>query len=586
MLAIIKRLSTIRAGIISLFTRLSQPISSPTIFFLGGLTFVFYILIAGFFLSPGAIWSPDEGAKLLQLLSLSSEGGELFSNIHYAGQKLDPSLEFALSNPHRDLLRVVDGKLVFERLPIFTLLSLPFYRWLGFLGLYVIPAFAGVAACILAMFLIGRGERRLSIFLLIAFGSPVLIYATIYWEHTLATSLGLGGALALFGIQKGAASPARKLALACLGVVLLSAAIYLRQEIVLFAAALIAGGWFVWKENRRLFLLSAILLVILLLPYPTIHRTLFAGEGLPLNARYLNLPFAYLKGAQWGAVPDLLVGPPEDEGVDSGWLGGLWSIVAVLAVTQCFSTDRTSKRLERVGLGISAILAVYFLFTNTPYRAAHGLLLSTPWALLGLTRGPEVWRTGDQRGRVIVLTTFLGLGAYALAMLVFRGSSPHGGLEWGARFALTFFPLLAIIAAWDWRKKPLIDLIIIAALILAGMGYQVRGLLTIRHDKQIAAELNQTLVALPEEHIITDLWWLLLNAAPIHGQKAFYAAAESERIAEWVDLSNRESVKSFGLVTLNPELFFLVRAQLKPGELILKELIHVDNLFIYRLEVR
>jgi len=435
--------------------------------------------------------------------------------------------------------------------------------------------------------LIGRGERRLSIFLLIAFGSPVLIYATIYWEHTLATSLGLGGALAIFGIHKASRiSLGHKLALACLGAVLMSAAIYLRQEIIIFAAALLTGSWFVWKEHRRWYILTAILLFLLLLPYPTIHRTLFAGEGLPLNARYLNLPFAYLKSAHWGAVPDLLVGPPDDEGLDSGWLGGLWSIGAILALTQCFSTDRTSKRLERVGLGISAILAVYFLFTSTPYRAAHGLIFSTPWALLGLTRGPEVWRTGDQRGRVIVLTTYLGLGAYALAMLVFRGSSPHGGLEWGARFALTFFPLLAMIAAWDWRNKPWIDLVIIAVLILPGFGFQVRGLLTIRHDKQIAAELNRTLVRLPEEDIITDLWWLLLNAAPIHGQKAFYAAREPERIAEWVEDFSGESVRSFSLVTLNPGLIDLVRSQLKPGELIIQDVIDVDNIFIYRLKVR
>ncbi|MFC1878432.1 hypothetical protein ACFLZW_00825 [Chloroflexota bacterium] len=407
------------------------------------LLFLIYLAIVWFYLSPSSLWSPDEGAKLLQTKSLRWQDGRLAFDIQYAGAAIDPGLVYALSNPVKDLLRVVDGRLMLERLPIFSLATLPFYRQMGMFGLYVLPALGGALAALLTLLLLDKPTHRWPAFLLVAFGSPVFIYALLFWEHTLASSLALAGAALMLRLGEHKSSrPRRKLATLLPAVLLLSSAVYLRQEILVFAAALLAAGWVLFRTQRRWILLAGILLILTLLPFQPLHKTLFAGQELPLNARYINLPLGYLRTAQWAAVPDLLVGPAEDEGADTGWLGGLWAISTIIAVGHSFSRDtsKPARFLERAGLMVSAGVALYFLFSPLSYRSAHGLLFSTPWAVLGFTRAAEVWRTGDQKARALILTCALGLGAYTLMMVGVRASSPQGGLEWGGALFYDLLP--------------------------------------------------------------------------------------------------------------------------------------------------
>jgi hypothetical protein len=186
--------------------------------------------------------------------------------------------------------------------------------------------------------------------------------------------------------------------------------------------------------------------------------------------------------------------------------------------------------------------------------------------------------------RAIVLTVLLGLLGYALVMIGVRGSSPHGGLEWGARFALPFYALLALVAAWN-PSAHRIDRAIIGLLVCLGIGFQVRGILTIRHDKQINAALNQAILDTPEKDIVTDLWWLPSNAAPIYPRKAFYAAGTPWEIAAWANRASSQGVGQFNLVTLDYALPAKVKGHLPGYELTILELIQVKNLLIFRIAV-
>ena len=301
----------------------------------GATALAIYLFTAWFIFEAGAPWSPDEGAKLLQMLSLRLEDGSLRFDIAYVGQPLDPALEFALSENPRDLFGVIDGRLALERLPIFPLLSLPFFRWVGVYGRYLLPALAGAAAGPLALGLIERGERRALMWVLVAFGSPVFIYASLFWEHTLATALGLAGAWIVFRICFGDSRDARSKsaaaavetastraqslpsqtarpqpsAWAVLAAASMGAAAYLRLECLLLAGACLAAAWLLCKRRRGWLLLCGALLGLALLPYRPLHASLFAGKSLPANARYIYRPAAYLRSAGWGALPDLLVGP-------------------------------------------------------------------------------------------------------------------------------------------------------------------------------------------------------------------------------------------------------------------------------------
>jgi hypothetical protein len=171
-------------------------------------------------------------------------------------------------------------------------------------------------------------------------------------------------------------------------------------------------------------------------------------------------------------------------------------------------------------------------------------------------------------------------------MIGIRGSSPHGGLEWGARFFLSFYPLIALIAAWNWRGKERIELGIIIVLICLGVGFQARGIYTIRKDKQINAALNQIVMTTPEEHILSDLWWFLLNSAPVATQKALYAAEPAQEIGEWINTASNQGIQKFDLVTLNSGLLTEIKVHLPQKSISVIDLIRIENLLVYRLSTK
>lgn len=525
----------------------------------GVFALVVYLGIAWFVFPPEAVWSPDTGAKFLQLRNLRWDDGQPACDIVYPGQAIDPDLRFATGDPASGLLVVRGGKLQFQRLPIFPMLTRPWFHWLGFRGLYLLPALGGAASGAFALHLLRHQDQRFAMWMLIAFGSPIYIYSTLFWEHTFATGLNLFGAWLAFrahSIRASLSMPRKAVIWMAVGAILGWGA-YIRLETLIFALALLAAIWLVRREDRWGPICAGVMLALVMLPYRPLHGILFAGEEMPGHAEYLFYPFRYLVGAKWDVVPDLLIGPLASRSLDTDWLGVLWAIAAVVAVAHSFGADTPAKRAVRLGgLALTAIVGAFFLFTDVPYHAAHGLLFTTPWAILGLSRAAEVWRAGDWRARVVVLTSALGLVGYTVAIVGFRGSSPHGGLEWGARFAMSFYPLLALVAGWDLgaRRDDAITLVVVGALLFLGLGFQVRGLWTIQRDRQINATLNQMVRELPEQHIVSDLGWFPLNAAPIYDQKQIFVTDTAQELSEWIEQAMGQHVKQFVLVTLDGAL--------------------------------
>ncbi len=526
----------------------------------GILALLVYLGIAWFVLPAQAVWSPDTGAKLLQLQNLRLEDERLVYDIRYPGRRFDPELQFAHSDQRRGLLTMRAGKLYFQRLPIFPLLSLPLFRWLGFRGLYLLPALGGAASGVLALALLRPRDRRFAMWMLIAFGSPVYIYATLFWEHTLAVALGLAAAWLAFRISSiTQKSPLRKMSGWIAVGLVLGISAYVRLELVIFASASLFAHWVIGQDGRWGPALAGVMFGLAMLPYRPLHGLMFAGQEMPDNAVYLFYPFAYLADAGWRAVPDLLIGPFTDGAIDTGRLGILWTIAAVAAILAGNLDDTESPTLRIMyltGLAINVVIGTVFLFDTTFYRSAHGLLFTTPWAILGLSRAREVWRRGDWRARVIVLSTILGLVGYTVGITVFRASSPHGGLEWGARFAMVFYPLLALIAAWDLgpKRRDVATIAIVSALMLLGLGFQARGIWTIRHDKRVNADLNRLLAEMPERYIVSDLQWIPPNVAPIYNQKQIFVTDTPEELEAWIDLAVKQDVRRFVLLTLNSAL--------------------------------
>ncbi len=544
-----------------------------------------YLLLAWLVLLPGVFCTPDEGAKFLQLRALRWEDGRFAQDIPYPGRALDPRLLWATAEHNQGFLTIYRGKLYFQRLPLFSALVWPFYRWLGVYGLAMLPA-VGAAACgILALALLPREQRRWGMWLLIALGSPLAIYATLFWEHTLAAA---GGLLAMWlALQLNAPLPRVRQVLGWSAVgAVLGLSVYLRLELGIFALALLVAYGLRTPGRRWGVLLAGVVLVAVLLPYPWLHRAAF-GQSTAGNTHFLWYPLVYLRTFQWRAIPELLIGPPVEGALETGWLGDLAAIVAVVVAVHSLSAARSPavRRLQWLGLASSAVLAACFLLTSQPYYSAHGLLFTTPWALLGVTRARQVWREGGWRGQMIVLVALLGLAGYAVEMVALRGGQPAGGLEWGARFAIPFYPLLAIVAAWPLGKmgRQVKALVVIAALIGLGIGFQARGVLVMRDNQQNNAALYQALREQPEQVVVTDLWWLPLNAAPLVGQRTVAVVDTADDLAAWVAQAAASDVQQFILATNRQAPLLEQDVTLGDHTLDVTPLSTVDEISLYRV---
>ena len=104
------------------------------------------------------------------------------------------------------------GDLHFAQYPIyFPLLTAPFYRMLGFRGLYVIPSVALFVFWLAFQSLcrrIGMGALAATVatFALV-FATPLTLYAAMFWEHTLAVALAFSGLATVLAPPAGAGRP-------------------------------------------------------------------------------------------------------------------------------------------------------------------------------------------------------------------------------------------------------------------------------------------------------------------------------------------------------------------------------------------
>ena len=197
---------------------------------------------------PDVFWSLDEGGKTLYLQNVVRTGSAT-APIIYPGRTLDPELTYLPL-----FYWAQDGTQIYSWWPIgFPLLTLPFFQWLGWIGLYVIPALAG-AACAALSALIARRitpESRLapdSDGTDRGVATPILFYATMFWEHTLSVALLLLALwLALISTETKRAWPALAAGAAA------ALAGFMRTE-QLFAAFGILAVLFLWRRRQAVFM--------------------------------------------------------------------------------------------------------------------------------------------------------------------------------------------------------------------------------------------------------------------------------------------------------------------------------------------
>jgi len=524
-------------------------------------------------------WVLDEGAKFFELEAcrLSWKDG-LTYRIPFAGQRLLPGNEFLPDFGVFPEPRTVNGKLYLEFESPFALplLTAPLYHAFGAVGLYILPVVSGWLIALLSGVMASWFAPRLGppAVLLVGLGTPVWFYSMLFWEHTLATLLGM------IAVGLLVRAPRRIESVAATVPVLLLASIF-RIEVAILGAALVAA-WVVvavngWRrpaaeangavDGRRRRPAGRWSLVLLSLGSTV---ALAAVLNLFLIARHRRvihiLPYLINQDLSGIAnVPQAMVevfihseklGPPA---------GVAWSTMAIIAVLLALVAPliRSVRAQTVMVVAASSLMltcSMALIVTGEPYRALHGLFPVAPFLIVWSLALRHTWRQPNTSLLALGTATwvYLLLAFVALELTYIHHGLLSVGMEWGQRYLLTAYPMLTVLALVGiralrassrsaWLRT--VSVTLFALLAAAGVCLEVRGQVMLYGTRSLMAQWDQAMRS--EGPILTTIPWLAPTVADLFlTHEMFFTRPPG--VARWVELARQHGIAAFTLAEEEP----------------------------------
>lgn len=533
------------------------------LFWLASLSVAFLYVLTLVMLPPHVFWSPDEGGKFLQAVGLRYDQHMHFV-LPYGGKQADLDLSFYPSGgvyPRPS----PSGDTSFAWPFFFPVLSALTYRALGLWGIYVVPLACGILTAVLSGLIIYTIIPSLAWVGVLTVGicSPLWFYSVLFWEHSLAVAAGLGAVYASTHILSG---HTRKptvvgffLASSCLLI-----SILVRFDMLILAASFpvaFAVVFYRWNQPPRKNMGLALLLCAVLA-----LGVCVAGVGLYLLSASGDLAFpSYLHVLQSAinraanlslktALPfarhiqSVVINEPGHFGVAMPTIAtSVVLLFVLLSLLVCWLLPRTRTVVVPLATVAVSIVSLTALLTPSRYRALHGILVGAPYCAFALaalpTRGSCMSRT---RVFLVGLTS-----SYLLLLLLasFFVGAETGGPEWGTRYGLIIFPLLAILAIAGIssllraNSSPRYRTAVLSVALLAfaiACQSSVRGIMEIQVTKRDLATFESKLraISLPT---VTDLWWMGAAMSPYFAEKELYTVISPLDVAkDWLPSCGRD----------------------------------------------
>ncbi|ESA34928.1 dolichol-phosphate mannosyltransferase [Leptolyngbya sp. Heron Island J] len=363
---------------------------------------------------------------------------------------------------------------------IFPAITAPFYRLIGYHGLYVVPLIS-LWVTWLRLWQVCRVWRIHSAIIALSLGlvilaSPLTLYGAIYWEHTLAIALAFWGVSGLL-IHLLPAGQTDRISLneALVNGVCVGLAVWLRPELLCLAI-----------------ILAALVVASRIPQIPTRWRVVIP-RGLTLG----------LVVAFTGAMSLTILGLLGMNGVIYGRTLGMYAIESSVSIGQ-----RATQIWHNYSYMVVALLR---------YFPAWLLALALPW-----------WMGGRARAASIVLITVGSLFAIAVPLIA---PSSLEDPQWGPRLYLILVPITGLIIAaglqhlWPIRQKRWQTLAAIALVMALGIHINlINGGLKDYYDPQTnsislssnrapvapaiaaLASYNEPWVAMSHQQVAHQLW--------------------------------------------------------------------------------
>jgi hypothetical protein len=475
-------------------------------------TATIYAALAFLILPQAAFFSSDSGLKLIQVQNLAAKRWSDFT-LDYPGREVDPELRYVPINNPPAFIR--EGELYAVYPVTFPLLTTPLYRILGYAGLYIIPLTSGLLTLVITWWLARlTGGGGVSSIVVLGLCSPLVFYSVVFWDHTLGTMLST---LAIAVVVKNLENAWKPWLVA--GGILVGLAVWVRSEmyvmglVMTVALFLLASRRFVYTLSLCLGMLLALvpLWIFQFLVYgdligPHVGHLAWLAEEVPVTTDRVAIIYHTLL-----------------EGNSSPALSFLY-IMAFVASAMLIrsSTLRRRNVLIIVNFGILAIVTIPNILEASGGRPLGGLITTAPFLVFGFTS--LLNSSVGQRNRFLLA---IGLGYTALVCVL---TPVDPGLQWGPRFLLPIFPLLAVVAtnnfraletAGDLRSERLLRACFVSTVAIS-LVVQVAGLRTLYIIKARDRDLIQHTGQLDAVHILSDEYGYAQYTAPLFFEKEFF----------------------------------------------------------------
>jgi len=541
---------------------------------------VIYVLGALWFAKTGAIWSPDCGARLIQIESILRHPPQWW--ISYPAAVLDPEHQ----NSALSFYEYTHGgrTYVFYSF-MFALLNAPLFQAFGYFGLAILPLLGGLGA-VAATYALGRRlqlRNPLAPALIAGLVTPLALYSVVFWDHAILTGLAT---LAIYLALTGAVQDRGRYWL--LAGIVLGAGLWLHEILAPYVPALILGAWWLrsrhrWLRHSGLMVLGVLVFAIPLLAVNT--KVYGTPMGPHLGNNRLGSPGAILDflltPAEWGpgalytligwgdASPgftwqlrDWLAHPNakfQEEINASLWMAVPLAAWLLLALTGWWRRWWPATLLVALGLVANSVWVFRHPdWAHSPFLACPLLLLAF-WAPL---RNRASQEESSHTRTALLQALVLINGIYTLMNLL---KPTLGGTEWGSRHLLSIYPSLVLLgwaaveqllpatgeSTWRPGTKPLVAiaglLLVISVPLLAHGTKTVYGMH--RNNRAMADVIRNC----PDDVVVTSVWWSGMNgASAFFDKKLLYAGDAQHPAPPLFERMRANGVRSYTLIGFSP----------------------------------
>jgi hypothetical protein len=270
-----------------------------------------------------------------------------------------------------------------------------------------------------------------------------------------------------------------------------------------------------------------------------------------------------LRVSPWSIV-DTLIHTPINEAlrVSDGWVVAALFGVVLCQVAPFVRRPVAEGVLLLSGLALVLAFSLTLLLEWTSYRAMHGLVPIAPFVVVWTYAWVAARRSegaGALRFLTILVVAYLLIGMFAIAATYVEMGRLDVGIEWGQRYLLTLYPILAVLSVlaayhyWEsdrpvWLRKSFVAAV--ALMTIVAVGFQMRGIGMLYNTRTRLAVWDEALRQ--EGPIVTDLWWLPSALAALFTEHEVYYVIKRSDVAAWVTAASKHRLRGFTFVSHKP----------------------------------